>query len=119
MLTVGIVGGPLIGKMQEDSAVAALTEEKSELVAKITKDDKFILGAYTAVDETKVAALGAEDAAAVGEIVKSAKQGALAKVTLMPLFMLVCYIGLILYFKGRGGYKAVDASGDTHPATEA
>jgi len=25
--------------------------------------------------------------------------------------MLVCYIALILYFKGRGGYKPVELSG--------
>ena len=24
---------------------------------------------------------------------------------LFPAFMLVCYIGLILYFKSKGGYK--------------
>jgi hypothetical protein len=38
--------------------------------------------------------------------------------------MFLCYIGLIFYFKARGGYKAVDIHGqenaDTgHAATEA
>ena len=28
--------------------------------------------------------------------------------TLFPLAMLACYIGLILYFRSRGGYKPVD-----------
>jgi MFS family permease len=108
MLTVGIIGGPLIGKMQEDSAVAALTEKKADVVESVTRDNKYILGGYTAVDADKVAALPEAESAEVGEIVKSAKQSALAKVTIMPMFMLACYIGLILFFKSRGGYKAVE-----------
>ena len=27
---------------------------------------------------------------------------------MFPAFMLVCYLGMIAYFKSRGGYKAVD-----------
>ena len=119
MLTVGIIGGPLIGKMQEDSAVAALTEKKADVVESVTRDDKYILGGYTAVDADKVAALPEAESAEVGEIVKSAKQSALAKVTIMPMFMLACYIGLILFFKSRGGYKAVEIGGDIHPGMEA
>jgi hypothetical protein len=44
----------------------------------------------------------------VKTIVKEAKQSALANVTVFPAFMLVCYIALGVYFKGRGGYKAVE-----------
>jgi len=119
MLTVGIIGGPLIGKMQEDSAVAALKSDKPALVEQVTREDKYILGAYTAVDGDKVGALPEEQANAVKEVVSKAKQSALAKVTILPLFMLACYIGLILFFKSRGGYRAVDISGDQHPASEA
>ena len=38
---------------------------------------------------------------------KQAKQKALAKISIFPGIMLACYIGLFLYFKSRGGYKAV------------
>jgi hypothetical protein len=34
----------------------------------------------------------------------------LAKVVFFPLFMLVCYLGLIAYFNSRGGYRPVDAA---------
>lgn len=112
MLTVGIIGAPLIGKMQEDSAVAALKAEKSALVSTITSEDKYFLGDYTKVDDKKVAALSEVDAKEVGEVVTQAKQGALAKVTVFPLFMLICYLGLIFYFKSKGGYKAVSIAGD-------
>ena len=80
--------------------------------------DSYVLGEYTAVDDAKVAALDGEKAGEVGEVVKAAKQGALMKVTVFPFFMLLCYIGLILYFKARGGYKAVDAHGMEHAGEE-
>lgn len=112
MLTVGIVGGPLIGKMQEDSAVAALQEKKPALAGQVTSGDNYFLGDYTKVDEQKVTALPEAEAAEVGSVVSNAKQGALAKVTVFPLVMLICYLGLILYFKSRGGYKAVNIGGE-------
>jgi len=39
-----------------------------------------------------------------------AKRVAMARIALLPIIMAVCYLGLILYFKARGGYKAVDIS---------
>ena len=36
------------------------------------------------------------------------KQASLASVAIFPVFMLVCYLALIFYFKGRGGYKPVE-----------
>ena len=41
MLTVGILGGPLIGKMQEDSAKAALTEEKPGVYETISAENEY------------------------------------------------------------------------------
>jgi len=105
MLTVGIVGGPLIGKMQEDSAKAAF---KTEEYAKISKESSYFLGKYTAIDADKVKALGEEEAKEANEKIKVAKQGALANITVFPIGMLVCYIALFLYFKSRGGYKPVE-----------
>ena len=199
MLTVGIVGGPLIGKMQEDSAISALQEKKPKLVDKITETKTYFLGEYRAVNADKVKALGkpadenatdnngtssflpelnpfdlerkemaqdnsdsgqvfyvlnqegdespeqednqtsddngsgsetgadddgnkteAEDplVAEVNKIIKEGKQSALANVVVFPLFMLVCYIGLAVYFKNQGGYKAVELDEDAEPAIE-
>jgi DHA2 family metal-tetracycline-proton antiporter-like MFS transporter len=36
-----------------------------------------------------------------------AKQGALRQVAVLPLAMLVVYLGLTLWFRRRGGYRAV------------
>ena len=103
MLTVGIVGGPLIGAMQEGSVANKLPKETYE---KISVESSYLLGGYTAVDAEKVKELA--DADKVQEEIKIAKQGALANITIFPIVMLICYIALFVYFKGRGGYKTVE-----------
>jgi hypothetical protein len=112
MLTVGIVGGPLIGKMQEDSAKAAIEVEKEGTYAKISEDRTYFLGDYTAVSDDKLKKLSEKEQKEVGDLAKKGKQSALANITIFPIIMLVCYISLAFYFKGRGGYKAVELGGD-------
>jgi len=107
MLTVGIIGSPLIGKMQEDSAVEAIAQEQPAVLDEVVKDDTYFLGEYQAVDTEAVKSLPAEVSTAVLELVESAKQSALAKVTIFPAIMLICYLILIFYFKSKGGYQAV------------
>ena len=58
MLTVGILGGPMIGKMQEDSVANTLPKETYE---KISVKSSYLLGEYTAADMTKVDALEEKD----------------------------------------------------------
>ena len=113
MLTVGIVGGPLIGFMQENSAKSALDLKKPGVYASVSKDDKFILGAYTAVDADRVAALPEAERGEVETIVKNAKQGALASIAIFPAIMLGCYLVLILYFQSKGGYRPQTLSGES------
>ena len=65
MLTVGIVGGPMIGKMQEDSGAKTLSKESYD---KISVESSYLLGEYTAVDPKKVNAL--EDKDKINEEIK-------------------------------------------------
>ncbi len=115
MLTVGVIGGPLIGKMQEDSAKDAI---EAEVYSNISVESSYILGSYTAVDPAKVSALGEEQAKETNEKIKVAKQGALADITIFPIIMLVGYIILALYFKSRGGYKAESIINDVPTPSE-
>ena len=39
-------------------------------------------------------------------IERRTKQHALAKIAYLPAIMFVCYVGLIVYFRLRGGYQA-------------
>ncbi|QEG23680.1 MFS transporter [Mariniblastus fucicola] len=109
MLTVGIIGGPMIGKMQEDSAIAALNEQHSAVVSKVEKENTWFLGEYKAVDANSVSEL--ENSEEVQQTIDAAKQGALAKMCVFPFIMLVCYLILIGYFKSKGGYKPATLDG--------
>ena len=111
MLTVGIIGGPLIGAMQANSAETAIKKEMTGVYENVSSESSYILGTYTAVDDSKVAELPEEQQEEVSHLVKTARQGALAKVTIFPMIMLVAYIGLFVYFRARGGYKPVELTG--------
>lgn len=108
MLTVGIIGGPLIGRMQEGAAEKAIDPA---LYSQVSKPSNYILGPYNAVDPTKVAALSGDQKTQVQSTEQAAKQGALSTISIFPIIMLLSYIGLFMYFKSRGGYKAVDLTG--------
>lgn len=108
MLSVGIIGGPLIGEMQERSIESAIEAKAPGVYPEIAKTDSFFLGEYQAVDAAKVAALSPSEAGAIEAIMQGARQGALAKVVVFPAFMLVCYLGLIVWFRSRGGYRPVN-----------
>ncbi|MBT3668454.1 MAG: MFS transporter [Opitutae bacterium] len=109
MLAVGILGGPVIGKLTEDSIKVSVEGATStETYNSISKDSTYFLGDYTAVDSEKLGKLVGDQKLKVEESIQSGKQGSLASVAVFPFFMLVCYIALILYFKNRGGYKPVE-----------
>jgi MFS family permease len=111
MLAVGIIGGPMIGVITEKTTQANIETQLPGTYEKVAKDGKFLnLVDYKAVDEPKVKELAKTEPDVAGKVTESAKkgkQGALAKIAIFPAFMLLCYIGLIFYFKTRGGYKAV------------
>ena len=116
MLAVGILGGPVIGAITEKTAQTAIEKNISaDAYKSISKEGKYILGTYNAVDPDKVLELAKTDKEAADKITVArgdANQGALAKIAIFPAFMFVCYIALTLYFKTKGGYKAVDINRD-------
>ena len=109
MLAVGILGGPVIGKMAEDAVkVSVVSATSEETYGKISKDSTYFLGDYTAVELAKVDALEGDEKDTVKHSIQVGKQASLATVAIFPVFMLVCYLALTFYFKGRGGYKPVE-----------
>ena len=109
MLAVGILGGPVIGKMTEDSIKASVEEATSvETYVSISNESTYFLGDYTSVDPEKVKALPEDKAKTVNDSIQSGKQGSLASVAKFPVFMLICYLALIVYFQRKGGYKPVE-----------
>ena len=105
MLGVGVLGAPLIGLIQEN---AVRNDVPDALYAQVSTTAEGVYGEYEAADADKVAALPAEERAVFTEAADGAKKGALATMAIFPTIMLLAYLGLIFYFKSRGGYRAVE-----------
>jgi hypothetical protein len=108
MLAVGILGAPFIGYLQESSATKQLAVANPALYQTVTIEKNYLLGKYQAIDPVKSAAI--TDAASTATIANATTTGqfsALGKMALFPIFMLACYVALMVYFKTRGGYKPV------------
>jgi hypothetical protein len=66
-----------------------------------------MLGSYRAVDPEAVAALPEEQAVIVSAVRADSSQIALRYVAILPAIMFLCYLALIGYFRGKGGYEPV------------
>lgn len=112
MLAVGILGFPFIGFLQESTATEKLKEENIAIYQQVTVEKDYLLGGYSAIDPAKAAEVTDETAlTAISEAQTASQFDALGKMAMFPGFMLLCYIGLLLYFKSKGGYKPVDLHG--------
>ena len=109
MLAVGVLGNPFLGVLQDKSLDDALKSEDLALHGQLAlpEEQKFLL-TYQALDKKKIEALDQEDKGAVERVVAATNQSTLAKVALLPVIMFFCYLGLILYFRSKGGYRPVD-----------
>ena len=118
MLGVGILGGPWLGYVQNTTIEAGLHEKAPAIYEQITgEEQESLFGSYKPIDEAKLVAYeaGIADEEAKAEVSKTvvtikeaAKRDALFKVAVLPLIMLITYIGLMLYFRSKGGYKVVE-----------
>ncbi|MGD9417698.1 MAG: MFS transporter [Verrucomicrobiota bacterium JB025] len=109
MLAVGILGFPFIGFLQESTANAELMEKAPAIHQTVSIEKEYLLGDYQAIDPVKAETVTGETGIAALEAANTAGQfGALGKMAIFPAFMLVCYLGLLLYFRSKGGYKPVD-----------
>jgi MFS family permease len=129
MLAVGTLGFPYIGALQADKEIQAVAASQvASEVPGLVKDGKVVtltdksiyeVIKYQAIDNGAVDKLVSElpeaKQAAVSEelssIRKNSSQGALANMAIFPVVMLIGYILLMMYFKSKGGYKAVELDG--------
>jgi hypothetical protein len=111
MLAAGIVGSPLIGGVQDNHMVKALqaydAQHATQLEATLTTQRTGVFGTYTAVDPVKRGAIEPETKAVVDAIDNESKRDALRSIAILPLIMLLAYLGMMLYFRSKGGYRPV------------
>jgi MFS family permease len=111
MLGAGVVGGPLIGQVLDQQMVHGVAtydaKNNTQLVQELKTEKRGIVGKYVAIDPSKRAQLSGDPKAAVDAADRESKHDALRIITVLPLIMFVVYLGLILYFRSRGGYRPV------------
>jgi DHA2 family metal-tetracycline-proton antiporter-like MFS transporter len=112
MLAVGIVGSVLLGSIQDRSIGQSLAAHDAQNNTRLyeqfyTQEKTGVFGKYLALDEAKVAAADPATRAVVESVVIGSKKTALKSVAVLPLIMLTAYLLLMLYFRSRGGYRAV------------
>lgn len=107
MLGVGVIGTQFLGNLQDRASTKILQEQHGEVYEQVVGEERLsVFGRYRSVDGAKVAEMGDETRELVGEVRDSSKQRALRTIVVLPVGMLVVYLGLLLYFRSKGGYRA-------------
>jgi hypothetical protein len=112
MIAVGVLGGPLLGTIQDNYLDKHLMEQNPALHAKVVGPEQSKFGfTFQPLDNTKVAALPENEKDEVEKIRVNNNQATLSKQAVLPAIMFVCYLALLMYFKTKGGYKQVHIEG--------
>ncbi|MBX3434638.1 MAG: MFS transporter [Pirellulales bacterium] len=106
MIAVGTLGGPYIGTIQDADFNRVVSEQAPELHKTVAATKTGLFSQYEYVDKSNFAPLDKAERGRLAGWERSTKQQALAKIAVLPAIMLACYLGLIAYFRAKGGYKA-------------
>jgi hypothetical protein len=112
MIAAGVIGAGILGFIQDksvDQNVLAYDKANNTSLhtTYVTESKTSFFGDYKALDQAKLSSASAEDNATVTGIRNTAKKDALRDIVIFPIIMLVSYLALIIYFRSKGGYKAV------------
>ena len=110
VLFLGVLGSPYIGYKQDLDMEKRLTStEHTALYAQVKGESKpGIFGSAPTLDQEKIKALPAELSKELEVVQAASKRSVFTTIAILPSFMLVCYVGLLLWFRSRGGYKPVE-----------
>jgi MFS family permease len=112
MISVGVLGGPFLGTLQDASLDQNLRWASPALHAAVAEPAQHKFGFdFQPLDKTKIKSLPAADKADVEKVIAQTNQAVLSKIALLPLIMSVCFLGLGLFFRQRGGYRQIDLGG--------
>jgi MFS family permease len=109
MISVGVLGGPILGTIQDKSLDSRLASEAPQVHDMVAGEphDAYLM-TFRTIDRAKISQLPEAQRVVVEEIITNNSQETLAKFAVLPAIMFFCYIGLILYFRAQGGYRQVE-----------
>jgi MFS family permease len=112
MLAVGVVGAVFLGLIQDQSIETQLADENPAIHAQVVSTKNSVFGEYDAVDPALRANVSDEENVIIGQTVEKATQGALTTVAIFPVLMFFSYLGLMLFYRSKGGYKPKELAGE-------
>jgi MFS family permease len=117
MLAVGTFGSPILGFIQDQHVDKELAkydvDNQTKLHDTYVIDEKVsIIGKYRGINQERLSNATKADKQIISTVQNSAKKTTLNNVAVLPIIMLLCYIGLIFYFRSKGGYKPVELPTD-------
>lgn len=116
MIAVGTIGGPAIGAVLDRDFAAEVRTADPNLAQQVLTTKAGVFGESEGLDPAKRAQVTEPaQVQTINSIEHRTKQAALAKIAILPVIMLVIYLGLIAYFRARGGYKAQHLVDDAVP----
>jgi DHA2 family metal-tetracycline-proton antiporter-like MFS transporter len=110
VLGMGVLGTPFMGYLQ-DHAVARELKPKPFYQAVAGSEKATVFGPAPSLRAPAIEQLPEADKEAVTTTQNRMKKRTFAWTAWLPAFMLVCYLGLFLYFRSRGGYRPVELTG--------
>jgi MFS family permease len=111
MIAVGALGGPLLGTLQDVAWDKNLNQASPAIHQMVANPPETKYGmTYQPLDKAKIEKLPTADKATADDVIGKTSQSTIATFAILPAIMCACYIGLILYFKSKGGYKQIQIS---------
>ena len=127
MLTVGMLGAPIIGVFQSNSQINELqvSQELAQIAPRTLVNNGIInlplknktiysIINYEEIDAVRLnqAIDGASNKKLLNGLIEKLKangtQKALSTIIIFPVIMLICFLFLIFYFQSKGGYKPIE-----------
>jgi len=112
MIGVGIVGAVFLGFVQDsqiNKQMKVYDQQNNTTLHQeyLTIEKNSIFGKYLSLDQVKLETTDAEEKSIVDDVQLNAKKSALKSVSLLPLVLFICFIGLAIYFRSIGGYRSL------------
>jgi MFS family permease len=106
MIAIGTLGSTYIGTIQDKDFNQAVQSYAAEAHLVVAETKEGLFSEYQYVDKARYESLSETERSQLASLERETKQHALAKIAYLPAIMFVCYVGLILYYRSQGGYRA-------------
>lgn len=115
VLGMGVIGAPLMGVWQ-DTDIDRSLRAQHPAIHQVVQGPQVanLIGQAPSINAQAVEKLPEADRRIVTGVQNEFKKKTFARTALLPGFMLLCYLGLWVFFRSRGGYRPVELGAGGH-----